>query len=354
MPQTLVEMAAEDNAARDAAAASSSAALSPPAESDASDASPPAPDAGNDTPDPKTDDAAADATADAAGGADDQDEPTVRSWAKDVLGGDRDWLDKYKDDEAFIRGIDELQKKLGERNDAGRIVEYMQQQGITPADLQRLVADKSKGPQPAAASTGPEWDPKWISVGADGSWTPTASAPADIEAKIRSHRAKLNEAMADPAKLAEFLRPYLSQDLKAATETTKAEVERRLAQESDQRASQDLADKHAATLFVDGKPRPLATVSPDGLTPFGSRVAELASDQDLWSPTLPWHKRLERAMKFAADEQKPSPQTKAVPPVAKRQSVPAAGKKQEISDEEAYKKANGDLAAFIELIDGAK
>jgi hypothetical protein len=286
---------------------------------------------------PETPIAADDATT-TTDAAPDESEVSIRDYAKDLL-GDREWIGKYKDDDAFLKGIDELQKKLGERDESGRVVQQMIADGITPADLQRIKELKAKPGETAS----PEWDESWVTVDKKGNWIPTARAPADFEAKAEKYRASLNEAMTSPRKLAAFLKAELSGEIEASTQAARAEVQQRFTQE---------ATARAATDWANGKAKLLYTKEVGGeFTPLGKAVDELLSDTDFY-PSKPWSDRAERALKFATAASTPVPATKVVPNLARRQATPAQGTPKKMSDQEFFAKhpgANlGDFARWAE------
>lgn len=266
-----------------------------------------------------------------------EDEYDIRSYSRDLLGDDaKAWLGTFKSDEDLIKSAWETKQLVGRRNQDSEFVRNLQSLGVTAQDIQQLVAarsDKSSETTPADV----EWDPSWITVDETGKWIPTAKGRAqmDIDGKIDRYRARLTEAMADPAKLAEMLMPHLAPNLDKSAKDSKAEIEARIAADRNQREFDDWQREKKEVLFAG-----------ESFTPLGKRVKEILDSGDI-NPGLSFREQADKAFKWAmAESRTAASPKKPVSPKAKHQIPQAPGKKSTLTDEEFFKKYGTSLAPF--------
>ena len=256
---------------------------------------------------------------------------TLRGIFKQYLGEDEgQFVDKYQTDEDLIKGVHNLQKKLGERDQAGQVVGWLQQNGISDEDLRQLAATKRGGKETPAA-TPKEWDEDWFTVDAKGNVVPTADAPPDFEAKATRWRAKMTAALFSPKKLKELLGLPSREDVEATVQKTRNELTQHAAAEREQQEIVAWSQSKRTLLYDD-----------DGeITKLGTKVNEILASGEL-NPNQPFSKRAERALQLAAGELAPKPVSKTIPKTALKQTPTKAGTKTKLTATEFFKQYKGD------------
>jgi hypothetical protein len=291
------------------------------------------------TTDSTTTDAEATATDDAVTTEDDS--PTaIRDYFKEKLGPkSHAWLDTFKTDDDFEQAVNEQNKLIGRRNEDAEVGKWVRATGLTAQEIAAVAASRGNGDTKTASATtgtnGDEWNPAWVHTNAKtGAWEPTASAPADIENRIARYRVRLADAMADPAKLAEFIKPFIAKDIDAKTQAVRQEAEAKSAQTEQTRAFEAWQESKKALLLTD-----------NGVTPLGAKVNEYLSSGTI-NPGLDWVAQAEAALKLASADLRPQPAKKPIPAKAKHQVAPAKGAAPKMTDHDFMEKYGDDIVQF--------
>jgi hypothetical protein len=260
--------------------------------------------------------------------------------AKPELAG---FVQKYTDDESFVEGLGNLVHKIGERDEAAGMMQWMQEQGITPDDLLGVASQKKGGGQPAAAKDA-EWNDAWVSVDSKGNWQPTADAPPDFDAKLAKRRAQISKALMKGGK---DLLGLLGTDLDSLIEQ-KAE-EKVAAVRQEQRAQAEAA---AIGTWAAAK-RDVLYDDNGNMNAVGRAVNAILGSGKI-SDALPVSERLDIALDIARARTQAAPPPRKIPATARRVAPVAGGPKPKISDEEFFKKYGSDLKAFATYVNTGK
>ncbi len=282
---------------------------------------------------------------------DDADASAIRDYFKESLGDESHaWIDQYQNDDELVKGVGELQKLLGRRTDDGNVAKWLRDNNITASDVQGIIDERQSPPAKSnETSTKDEWNPEWAAFDKQGTLIPTASAPADFEARAEKRMAMMREAFLDPAKMYKnFIQPHLEKELAASAGTTQEETAQQIAEvQNTQRLETWKAGKHNL-LFVEGTENP---------TPLGAKVHEYLTagrhpKLGVLDKSKPWDEQADVALAWAtADSQPKQPIEKTVPAKAKHQVAPAKGTAQKLSPAEFFKKYGTDLQLFTKYME---
>lgn len=266
-------------------------------------------------------------------------EVTLRQIIAESRPGLKGLADKYADDDSLLEGLENLAKKIGERDQASGIVAWLQEAGITQEDLMAISNSKKNGNgKPSANGNGngtPDWDESWFTVNAKGEIVATADAPADFDARATRWRNKMTRALYSPTEMKKMLGIVSQDDIEATVAKTREQLLAGQAQRDQAQEIGTWATEKRNVLYGD-----------DGtITPLGKKVNEILASGEL-NPEIPFRKRAERALQLAAADIAPKPTKKPLPPVAKRQAPVMPGTQNKMTDRQFFEKYGRDLKAF--------
>lgn len=274
---------------------------------------------------------------------------------------------KYATDDAFLKGYQNAQKLVGQREVAVETIRYLENEGVTSRELSEWLqwrkqaqATKQNTKQPDPITDPNYFDPDWVVENENGEWMATAKnplPPAELAARAKKYRSEMIARIRNPKlitnEVMKELLPEIDRRIQESQALTQKQVQAYQAQREEDQIQADFIDRHAAVLFVDGKPN--ADFS--NWTPIAYQVtakAKKLNTQEYGS----LGERLEEALKWAAAETTPKPNTRSLPASAKHQVAPAPPVKNKMNIdefEEAWPDASVAemMAAFPEGVDKA-
>jgi len=258
----------------------------------------------------------------------DDEEVTIRDYFKQRFPDRSKVADKYKDDDAFLDGINEMIGLMGKHSKAAEFLKHMQDAGVEPGDIERLIAEKSSPAKKTADVTDLEWDPDWVTTDEDGNWIPTAKGrmTPGINDRIKAYRIKMAEAMRNPKLWAEMVKPYLDTSDKNSEQKIQ-ELAEQMATETLNRVRESWVETHRDIIL-----------GPDKLlTAVGAKVNEYLQDKEFY-PGIKWEERADKALHISKLECDPRPTKRVAIPGSKRQPPVAPGTKTKLTDEQFCEK----------------
>lgn len=203
----------------------------------------------------------ADAQTEGEGEGDDEEgEPdplTVARWAGEETG--RPYAEQFRDDKAWIRHVDELERTIGQRNEDAILGKQIRER--LAAEGTDVEAVLSGGGKPRKQTDElPELRPEWINFDAEGRMQAMPGAPVDVGRRYLAH---LHQYVTQHAKYVDKAVGPALKEIRQQAEKTQAEITER-----QERQVLDVAcDRHRNVLYVGGdKTR--------GMTPMGQKIAD--------------------------------------------------------------------------------
>ena len=268
------------------------------------------------------------------------------TWLLETQPENADEIKTFKTGEDFVKSSFEKSKLIGKRNEDAALVQRMREAGVTDADIAEVL-DRKNGrtqtPEPSRKD-GPEveYDPKWITFNDKGEPILTAEGRRvpNVESKIAAYRAKMNEAMWNPAVMAELVGKYIKSDDGDVTAALNEIKNKEFV-----RTQQDWIKENSQHIYADPATR--------SFTPLGEKIDSLLKDQGFY-PNLvnDFKQRAEKAKEYSIAMLKPTPVKRTVPVPAKHQTPIGGGDKVKLTLEQFKKKypnySFGEFADFTE------